>query len=238
MKLGSILRSGHVAANAFDTSTEVLVGKNVVAFNGTKIIGDTVQLKQGASIWDVEYNELILGPGTSICGEQTTPAELPSVEMPDFPEFTSGSTYIEVPLSSSLTLTPGDYGDIVLKQDATLYVEPGTYNINSIDAGPKTRLLFLGPTEVRVADSLYISEYCETGPNSDDAEASDIVFYVEGTDGTNMAVNVGIHNAFNANVYAPNGTVWLRQGTVAEGAYIGNNVIVGYYVELELNSAF
>jgi len=36
----------------------------------------------------------------------------------------------------------------------------------------------------------------------------------------------------------PNGTLWLRQKSVVEGAFIGKDVSVGKRVKVTLNSAF
>ena len=41
-----------------------------------------------------------------------------------------------------------------------------------------------------------------------------------------------------ANIYAPNGTVWLRANTIATGAFIGKRARIGQLIELRLESAF
>ena len=52
-----------------------------------------------------------------------------------------------------------------------------------------------------------------------------------------IAVPQGQRNNFT-NIYAPNGTVFLRANTVATGAFIGKQVEIGQWVELTLKSAF
>ena len=82
--------------------------------------------------------------------------------------------------------------------------------------------------------------------------ASKVVVYVEGADafchhdghgpdgdaGGPAAVHIGAQNVVHANIYAPNGTVWLKARTVAAGAFIGKRVRIGEHVELALDSAF
>ncbi|MDO8635091.1 MAG: hypothetical protein Q7R34_02440, partial [Dehalococcoidia bacterium] len=87
-------------------------------------------------------------------------------------------------------------------------------------------------------------------------KASDIVFYVEGADDKGRrhdddhdkdkkdeevsptVVQIGVKNTLLANIYSPNGTVWLKEGTKGTGAFIGKRVRIGEKVELTLDSAF
>jgi len=46
------------------------------------------------------------------------------------------------------------------------------------------------------------------------------------------AAKFGERNKVIANVYVPNGTLWLKEKTVATGSFIGKWVIVGEQVEL------
>lgn len=79
--------------------------------------------------------------------------------------------------------------------------------------------------------------------------AAQIVFYAAGTDDrgrhhdededlTPTVVQIGQRNTVLANIYAPNGTVWLKSNTKAMGAYIGKRARIGTGVELDLASAF
>jgi len=55
---------------------------------------------------------------------------------------------------------------------------------------------------------------------------------------TPKAAVVGYNNLVTATIFAPNGTLWLKQGTEARGAFIGRDVKVGYNVQVWLESAF
>ena len=73
-------------------------------------------------------------------------------------------------------------------------------------------------------------------------QASQIIFYVEGTDGGGglapTAVEIGVNNTVSANIYAPNGTVVLKANTIATGAFFGKQVQISEHVEVTLKSAF
>jgi len=52
------------------------------------------------------------------------------------------------------------------------------------------------------------------------------------------AAKFGERNKVIANVYAPNGTLWLKEKTDAEGAFIAKWVVIGEEVELTLVSGW
>lgn len=71
--------------------------------------------------------------------------------------------------------------------------------------------------------------------------ASDIVFYVGGTDAQSSfsyAVNISPKSNVKANILAPNGTLLLNQETVAIGAFLAKDVQIGKLVQLTVASAF
>jgi UDP-3-O-[3-hydroxymyristoyl] glucosamine N-acyltransferase len=51
-------------------------------------------------------------------------------------------------------------------------------------------------------------------------------------------VQIGERNTVIANIYAPNGTVFLRANTIGTRAFIGKRAEIGERVELTLKSAF
>jgi hypothetical protein len=60
----------------------------------------------------------------------------------------------------------------------------------------------------------------------------------DGDIGGPVVAHIGEDNVVQANIYAPNGTVWLKSNTQAVGAFIGVRVRIGSGVQLTLNSAF
>ncbi|MBK7258189.1 MAG: hypothetical protein IPI01_10375 [Ignavibacteriae bacterium] len=80
------------------------------------------------------------------------------------------------------------------------------------------------------------------GPkNGSTITESDIVFYVGGTNAQSSyttSVNLGPAITLYANVYAPNGTLWLQSNTRATGAYVGKDVCLMGSVNITLGTAF
>ena len=105
-------------------------------------------------------------------------------------------------------------------------------------------MCFLAQSEVRVKNEMDTDAKTFIGPDASvpSLQASQIIFYVEGVDNNSgvatTAVQIGERNTVRANIYAPNGTVWLRASTTATGAFIGKQAKIGERVELTLKSAF
>ena len=59
-----------------------------------------------------------------------------------------------------------------------------------------------------------------------------------GPNAEHRAAKFGERNKVIANVYVPNGTLWLKEKTDAEGAFIAKWVVVGEDVELTLASGW
>ena len=75
--------------------------------------------------------------------------------------------------------------------------------------------------------------------------ARDIVFYANGINGSTgdldanpKAAEIGTKNTVKANIYAPNGTIWINSHSDVEGAVIGKDVLVGTEVQIIQNSIF
>jgi ribosomal protein S12 len=122
----------------------------------------------------------------------------------------------------------------------------GIYNLRSLNSGDNTQLVFRAASQVRIAEKFETGQGSSIGPETGAAiQARGIVFYVAGINGANgnlgatpKAAKVGLSNTVFANFYVPNGTLWLRQGSVVEGAFIGKDVDVGIGVKVSLNSAW
>jgi hypothetical protein len=60
----------------------------------------------------------------------------------------------------------------------------------------------------------------------------------DGDDAGQTVAHIGEGNTITANIYAPNGTLWIRAKTVATGAFIGARVRIGERVTLTLDSYY
>jgi len=252
LKQNSEILSGSVGVNEagegpfLASQLELTVGIGTTTPAGYTIKGNRIKVKQNATAnVDVYYNELT-NNGT-ITGSLNTPLELPLfTTLPEFHTSTPGTENIVVPQNGEHTLLPGAYGEIQVKKNGKLIFTGGEYHINNINGGINNQLLFQGESEVRIKDKFETEQGSYIGPqDTTTISADEIVFYVEGINGNNgnlgatpKAAKVGLNNIVKANFYVPNGTIWLRQNSEVEGAFIGKDVIVGLSVKVKLNSAW
>lgn len=252
LKQGADILSGNILVNnispgpVLDSQVELSVGQSVATAAGFDLKAHRIKVKQGATVAsDVFYNQLT-NNGT-ITGALNTPLSLPILSaLPPFQFAAPGTQDIEVAQNDSIALSAGAYRDLVVRAKGKILFTGGNYNIRSIDSRDNSQLLFAAASELRIADKFDSDLKVYIGPQAGaGVEASDIIFYVAGVNGssgnlgaTPKAAQIGINNTVAANFYVANGTLWLRQNTEAVGAFWGKEVIVGEDVQVSLNSFF
>jgi VCBS repeat-containing protein len=241
-----------------DRKREVRIGEDVKMLQpSSRVVGDTIWLRKDSQVYNLHYNELINKHGT-VLGLNLQPLPLPVLALPALPQIMPGSQDIEVKKNKTHTIAPGRYRKITVQHGATLIFVGGIYQLSTLDVRGQARLIFRGPSEVRIKNEMDTDARTYIGPDTSIAglAASDIIFFVAGGDDKGRrhqedcepgyredevsptVVQVGVENTIKANVYAPNGTVWLKKGSKATGAFIGKRARIGVRVELILDSAF
>ncbi|MBI5051943.1 MAG: hypothetical protein HZB52_01580, partial [Chloroflexi bacterium] len=167
--------------------------------------------------------------------------------LPAIPTFTAGTQRVDVREEGALTLAAGSYGDLRVRSKATITFTGGVYTFKSWDIGEEVKLYFTAPSEIRIAENLDTNAKTYLGPKPGVAglTAKEIRIIVLGQNGRNgnpnaepRAAKFGERNKVIANVYTPNGTLWLKEKTEATGAFIAKWVVVGEEVELRLVSGW
>lgn len=252
LRTGSDVLSGDVIVNRAGTGpflnggVELGLGGSITTATGWDVEADSLTVAAGAVVsGDVSYNQLT-NNGT-INGAQRSPLALPVFSvLPPFLTSTPGSTTINVATNGTRTLAPGSYLDMVVGRKGTVTFTGGVYHFRSITVDREAKLLFSAASTVRVQQKLSTKNLTTVGPATGaPIDASSILFYVAGINGTSgaltatpKAVDIGTNNTVAVNLYAPNGTIWLQDGTQATGAFLGKDIDVGLNVQVTLDSAF
>jgi hypothetical protein len=246
---GAQVTSGHVVVNnassgpTLSPGVELRLGNNVQTSSGFAIVADSIQIGNGAVVGGNAFFNTLSNSGT-INGTQNTPLALPVfIPLPTFKSAPPGTLDVTVPNGTVQTIAAGNYRDIKVLNNATLRIDQGVSNVRSITMANGGKLLFLnltsGPTEVRVAEQMTIGNGFVVGPvDSDPLKAGKIVFYVASASMRPVAVDTGNGGTLFANVYAPNGTLILDNGTNAIGAFLAKNVDVQNGTQVALESFF
>jgi len=228
-----------------NSESEVTIGHDANIADGVSVYGDSIKIKTGASAFDVYYNELT-NKGT-IRGSEYAPLILPlDITMPAFPTPAPGTEDHDIPRRGSLTLNAGSYGEILVRKKATLTLTGGTYHFEDLNLRNRSKVLFQAPTELIINNRLRTGKKAVISlEDGSGISAKDIRIYVNGINGSTgnldarpLAAKIGNNSILNANIYAPNGTLWLKWCTVAEGAFIGKDVRIGHDARVTLNSGF
>ncbi len=253
LRAGSDVLSGDVVANVdspgptLTNPYELSVGIAATTPAGYAIKAEKLRVRFNSVVGgDAFCNALVDGSGQVTC----SPLSLPVfATLPPFNQGSTGGTQygnVFVGWGQSATLDPGDYGNITVRKNGSLLFNPGVYSINNFNGGINNTIEFAGPTELRITKRFDTDINSYVGPASGSGVgASDIVIYVAGINGWSgglwavpKAAQIGINNTVEANLYAPNGTLWIRQGTEATGAYLGRDVILGIGAQATLGSYF
>jgi len=247
----AVVATGDIAANVASPGPYLAEGSEVIIGIGaavvdpeSRVMGDSVYLKNGSQVHDVYYNEL-QGLGV-VLGNAETPLALPIVgALPDVPTFSPGTQDFDVPQNGSLTIDAGAYGLLKARLGSTITFTGGVYDFSEWDVGDDVEVYFQAPAEIRVAGRLSVDQgsYLGPEPGVSGLDARDIVIYVNGRNGntggvgaTPKAAKFGISTEIHANVYAPNGTLWLRQNGRFTGAFLARWVDLGIGAEATLVS--
>ncbi len=243
---GSVIHSGDIGANDkgqahfLPDRVEVIVGEHVRFLDRTsRLLGDSIVIGQGAQVFDVYYNHLV-NRGT-IQGTKHTPLTLSLVNtLPPVPTFTPGTQNVEVAPNRTLTLPGGNYGKLLVQPQATLTFAGGVYTFTEWDIRADARVYFAAPAEIRIANEVQTGArvYVGPAPNATGFGARDLLILVLGKKGQPARLDLkpdawfGAQNSVRVNVYVPHGLLWLREKTVATGAFIARWVLIGAQGEL------
>src|SRR5215469_18640 len=230
----AVVATGDVGANNQDNKaahcgpdsqdTVWLHSGAVVSGPGSRVVGDAVRLDRQSSIVNLVDNVLSASPGV-ILGAKTSPMPVPFMSMPAFPTIAPGSQNINLNNNATMTLAPGPYGAVHLRNGAKLILTGGLYQIAELDIDSASTVLFQGPTELRIAGDVDGDGPANllVDPTVAGLTAAQVVLYVASSD----TVQIGPGSIIQANIYAPNGTIDLGWKTRDTGAYFGRAVNVG-----------
>jgi hypothetical protein len=166
---GHVGNAGTVEADlaANDPGATLAIGRGARLLDGTTLTADTVKLGVGTSVFNLRSNRRHFGVGSTVAGSVAT-VQLPVADPFCFlPALACGGT--DVVLARGETagpILPGSYGKVVLPNDTTLLLLPGTYGFCSVKGGRGAKIRVLGatPTTVDVVGSFLLGGNAEFSP--------------------------------------------------------------------------
>ena len=247
--------TGNVVVN--DASPgPTLAGFELKLDRGATVTGsvkaDSIRLDQQSQVTgNAQYNDL---SSNGTIGTTTSPLPLPV--FPLLPRFQTSSPRPDAPnvlvgAGATTTIGAGEYGTIEVAAGGTLVLSGGVYEVRSLTlAGdcpyPCSVVAAAAGADVRVAQRLDVGLTSFLGPQAGSGiTAGDIVVYVGAVNGTAgalgelpAAATVRRGSTFEANLYAPNGTIQFERDCTAAGALFGRDVAIDQNTTIDLASYF
>jgi Bacterial Ig domain len=241
---GDVIVNQTGAAPFLDSGVELSVAGTVTTPVGYDVQANRINVAAGSTLASDAFYNTRTGAG-SVTGTQTSPLTLPVfASLPAFPTATPGTTDVNVAANGTRTLAPGSYRDLIVGKKGTVTFTGGIYHFRSIQLNSQVKLFFSAAAEIRVQQKVSTLDLVQIKPAAGATiDGSDIIFFVAGLNGTGgglaetpKAVEIGTDGVIWANVYAPNGTIWLKDRTQARGAHLGKDVQAGPDVQVTLDS--
>ena len=139
-----------------------------------------------------------------------------------FPTQCATASPVIVDLDSQRTLPPGTYGNVVVysagSRSGRLVLTGGDYLFCSLRTSRSARILFQGPSTVKIQNEVSLGATAYLGPDPDVSplpSAGDITLYVNGP-----AVLFSASSEAHAHVYAPNAMLRLTHYSTIEGTFL------------------
>jgi hypothetical protein len=189
--------------------------------NGDGLVGGNALIRSNG----VVNGDLTLGGTLSTEGPFTVSGTLTENASPSIPVLTtktfatgSGSQVIE----SNVTLTPGNFGNVVVRSGRTVTLNAGVYNFLSLNVETDVDLVVNGAVEINVQGDF------QFGDRSEVIGGTELTVYTNGS-----LVRIGTDVTFNGVLSAPNASVTVFSRTDIVGCIGGENVTFDTDVTLD-----
>ena len=207
---GGHITLGHDSICTADMATQTIIAlRDRAIVDGNVIAGHDIVLGHQAQIW-----------GTATIGI------LDVYEPPVVPEFHTGATSAVANYDATISLAPGEYNVLELKDRSRVVLQAGTYTFHEIRLGHDTAI----STQTDDADvDIFVRQPIYAGDRVKIAHAQSARIEIYSLA---QQIILGHDNAVNAHIIAPQADVTLRDrvhfagGIRARQLNIGHNVVV------------
>lgn len=199
--------------------------------DGSRVIADYVDLGgPKVSLYDLSANRLTGGSAGAVKRHSgPTAATFPIIargNLPAIPSFSYGYNNVTVNCGATVTLNPGKYGVITIRDGGKLNLRAGIYNIKALRAEDNVTINTNDSTKIRIAQSMRFGTDCYVGP-------SNIALFLVRSDGVcGSSVDFGYRTEFHGQVLAPLGTIDLGKKTDLFGRFWGKYITSDYDVNV------
>ena len=191
----------------------------------SNLFSDIIQIGDNSQInGNTTYNRLIKAGTAEILGEETDSISLPVVELPAISQFQTGNSNIILSPNEETAINPGDYNKVELKENSTLILVSGTYNISNLKLKQNSKLLYSDTTTLNIKTELRIGNNASIASNNPQVQ-----------DTTTLSINyagkapitVGEGSFITAKILSPDSRVQIADGVSFLGQILAKDIHVG-----------
>ena len=128
--------------NAFQDGSRLVLGRKVFFADDTSVSGALLDLGNGASLFNVNVDNLHQGKGAVVRGVEAQFTPGPACVLAPIQ---CGGATVSVAKNKSQPLAPGTYGKVTLENGASLTLSAGVYNVCQLRTGKHTSIAVSGP---------------------------------------------------------------------------------------------
>ncbi|MBI2591700.1 MAG: hypothetical protein HYW34_03430 [Candidatus Brennerbacteria bacterium] len=212
------ISSGDLAANK-----EISIAENNI-INGN-LFSDEIKIAENTTInGNISFNQLELTPSSKILGVTSSPVSLPIIQLPNIPDFPTGNQKLIINQTS--TINPGNFDEIEVKENITLTLTPGTYNLNKLKLENNSSLLFSGLTIINVQKELVIGKkvlIVSSLPSTGSGQATDLQINIQ----EDKDIDIGENSLLSFKLLAPNSQIDLGERITFRGQILARGIKIG-----------
>lgn len=218
-------------------NSEAVIGAGAELRGNLK--ADTLSIRDAGHVFGTAAYNGVTSTG-AIDGAVTPTLALPlAITVPTVPNFSAGTTVVDVAAGTTQTLAAGSYGTVTLHAGTlaartVLRLSGGVYNVQSVDQQDHTRVECTAACEIRIKGRLSPGARTYLGPaGTSGLQMSAVQVFVEGQnassapDSSPAAAEVGTDAELKAFIFVPNGTLYLKAGSESVGKFLAKDVRIG-----------
>lgn len=209
------ISSGDIATN-----NSLFVAENNI-ISGS-LFADEIRIAENSSVnGNASFNTLHRADGAEILGVTPSPIALPVIELPTILPFQTGQTRLIA--DHDTTVQPGAYDIIEAKEGVTLTLEPGIYNLNTLNLRTGAALMFSAATSLNIRRSFSINADVLIAQSNNETESTALNINFAG----NKSITTGENSFVSAHILAPEARVLLGNRNTFRGQLLAKNVQAG-----------
>jgi len=207
---GSIGSNGNIRVGSdAEVIGSVIAGGNITVYDRSTVFGDATAA-----------GNISLGNSSQVTGTTVQHTTVPAYTI-NSKSVSTGTQNITVNHNQSLTLDPGPYRDVIVRDRAQLYLSSGVYNFKSLDIGSDGWVKFNisgDGVEINIQNGFILSDRAKMELVSGTAE--DIVIYAGGSN----EIRIGSNSKLHGSLTAPNAKVSVFSRAEVYGAIYARRV--------------